>query len=99
VWSWRRSRAGTRVTPPPHRAPADLVAIFLEERFPDPPLTLPASQYLDVLRRVVEARLPGGAVYDALIGATVKHAGATLLTRDARARVAYERIGVRHDLV
>ena len=29
--------------PPPHRAPADLVATFLAERIPHPPLVLPLA--------------------------------------------------------
>ena len=36
---------------------------------------------------------------DALIAATVHHAGATLLTRDHRARSIYEHVGIRHELV
>ena len=38
--------------------------------------------------------LAGGSIYDALIAATVRHAGATLLTRDERARSVYERMQV-----
>jgi predicted nucleic acid-binding protein len=41
----------------------------------------------------------GGAVYDALIAATVKHAGAKLLTRDRRALRTYQVIGVDHELL
>lgn len=43
--------------------------------------------------------LAGVAIYDALIAATALHADATLLTRDERARSAYERIGVRYEVV
>jgi predicted nucleic acid-binding protein len=43
--------------------------------------------------------LAGGAIYDALIAATARHAGATLLTRDQRARSIYERMKVRYEIV
>jgi predicted nucleic acid-binding protein len=85
--------------PPPHRAPAGLVATFLVERFPEPPLTLPPRAHLDLLRSCADGGLTGGAVYDALIAATARHAGATLLTRDARARSVYERMGIRYELI
>lgn len=85
--------------PPPHRAPGDLVALFLAERFQDAPLTLPAREYLELITDVAEAGLAGGAIYDALIAATVRQAGATLLTRDRRARAVYDALRVRHELV
>lgn len=85
--------------PPPHRAPADLVASFLAERFPAAPLTLPSGAFLDLIQRVSHAGLVGGSIYDAVIAATARHAGATLLTRDQRARPTYDLIGVRHELV
>ena len=85
--------------PPPHRAPADLVASFLEQRFREAPLVLPARAHRDLVSRAADIGLAGGAIYDALIAATAHHAGATLLTRDQRARPVYERVGVRHELV
>jgi predicted nucleic acid-binding protein len=85
--------------PAPHRAPADLVAGFLSERFPATLLTLSASAYRDLVGSAVTAGLIGGAVYDALIAETAKRAGALLLTRDRRALATYERIGVRYELV
>jgi predicted nucleic acid-binding protein len=85
--------------PPPHRAPSDLVATFLAERFPDRPLVLPARAYAEVIAASARAGLAGGAIYDALIGATARHAGATLYTRDRRARSAYDAVQVRHEVV
>ncbi len=85
--------------PPPHRAPADLVAIFLAERFPDAPLVLPARAHLELLETSARTGLAGGAVYDALIAATAQRAGATLLTRDRRARAVYDRMKVRYELI
>ncbi len=85
--------------PPPHRAPADLVATFLAERFSEPALLLPARAHRELIETSASAGLAGGAVYDALIAATARHAGATLLTRDQRARSVYDRMNVRYELV
>ena len=85
--------------PPPHRAPADLVAAFLTERFPEAPLVLPARAHLELLETSARTGLTGGAVYDALIAATAQRAGATLLTRDRRARAVYDHMKVRYELI
>lgn len=85
--------------PPPHRAPAALVGKFLAARFPGPPLALPGREQMALVRLAVEAGITGGAIYDALVGATAKHAGATLLTRDRRAIPVYDLVGVAHELV
>jgi len=85
--------------PPPHRAPGDLVATFLGERFPGAPLILPARAHLELVETAAATGLAGGAIYDALIAATVRHAGATLFTRDLRARPVYDRMKVRYELV
>lgn len=84
--------------PPPHRADAPIVAEFLAKSFPQEPLTLPAAAWLPLLDELGEAGISGGAVYDALIGATARHAGATVLTRDRRATLVYERLGVGYEL-
>jgi predicted nucleic acid-binding protein len=85
--------------PPPHRAPADLVAAFLSARFPQPPLVLPGRAQRELVRTAAASGLLGGAIYDALIAATARHAGATLLTRDQRARSIYERLAIRFEFV
>jgi len=85
--------------PPPHRAPSDLVATFLVERFPEAPLVLPARAHVELVQASARVGLAGGVVYDALIAATARHAGATLLTRDLRARPVYERMKVRYELL
>lgn len=85
--------------PPPHRAEGYLVAAFLAERFPEAPLVLPARAHQELLRASVRAGFAGGAVYDALIAATARHARATLLTRDARARSVYDRMSVAYEMV
>jgi len=48
---------------------------------------------------ILRAGVAGGAVYDALVAATVKHASATLVTRDRRAVPVYEAIGVRYEVL
>lgn len=85
--------------PPPHRATAAIVVSFLQARFRDPPLALPATDHLALLREASEKGITGGALYDALVAATAKHAGATLLTRDRRAVRTYETLGAAFRLV
>jgi predicted nucleic acid-binding protein len=85
--------------PPPHRAAPRVVVDFLASRFPAGPLTLPGREQERLLREVERAGLSGGGVYDALVGATARHAGALLLTRDRRALTVYERLGVRYEVV
>ena len=85
--------------PPPHRASAELVVAFLDARFPDPLLVLPEGEHRRLLHDVRSAGIAGGAVYDALVGLTARHAGATLVTRDRRAAGTYRAIGVAFELV
>jgi predicted nucleic acid-binding protein len=85
--------------PAPHRAPGELVAEFLRQRFRDPPLTLPPKGHLRLVEQAAAAGLAGGAIYDALIAATASRAGATLLSRDRRAAATYEVLGIDYELV
>jgi predicted nucleic acid-binding protein len=85
--------------PPPHRAPLAIAAAFLKERFREAPLLLPPHAYGAIVQSLAGAALGGGAVYDALVGATARQAGATLLTRDRRAVPTYDVIGVRYEIV
>ncbi len=85
--------------PPPHRAPSLVVTSFLVQGFRQAPLTLPGRAWARLLRLAGEAGVTGGAIYDALIGATAHHAGATLLTRDRRAIAVYEKLGFPYKLV
>jgi predicted nucleic acid-binding protein len=80
--------------PEPYRM---VPAVVLEalERISNPPwLALDAARQHSCLRRAVAEGLSGGALYDALIAATAREHGATLLSADRRAREAYEAIGV-----
>jgi predicted nucleic acid-binding protein len=85
--------------PPPHRAPAPLVAAFLGERFSAPPLALPGAEHRRLVAKAAQAGIVGGSIHDALVGATARHAGARLLTRDRRAVPTYERLGVEYELI
>ena len=76
------------------RMEASFVLDALEREFPDSWLALDQVAQRSCLRRAVDAGLRGGALYDALIAATAREHGATLLSADRRAREAYEAIGV-----
>ncbi len=82
-----RMPEGLRMTPVSVRDALDL-------DFPDSWLALDAEGQRSCLRRAVDAGMRGGALYDALIAATARKHGATLLSADRRAREAYEAIGV-----
>ena len=51
-----------------------------------------AARLPEVLSRL---EIAGGAVYDALVALAALEHGADLATRDARARLTYETVGVR----
>ena len=85
--------------PPPHRAPADVVRAFLAGRFSQTPLVLPPRGHMGLIEMASREGLTGGAIYDALIAATVLHAGARLVTRDQRARITYDRVRVPYDFL
>ncbi|MGH3665844.1 MAG: PIN domain-containing protein [Egibacteraceae bacterium] len=75
--------------PPPHRVSPAVVHAYLLRQFPEPWLTLAAEEHRSLLDTLHRRGVGGGAVYDALVAATAVAAGATLLTRDVRARPVY----------
>ena len=81
--------------PPPHRAPADVVASFLTARFAEPPLALPTTNHTALVRLLAERGITGGAAYDALVAATAEHHDAELVTLDVRAERSYRLVGAR----
>lgn len=85
--------------PPGRRLPGQAARDFLERRFEWPPLVLSADGYDDLLDRAAAEDIVGGAVYDGLVGATAREAGATLLTRDRRAAATYQLLGVDYRLI
>lgn len=85
--------------PPPHRAPTDVVAAWLDDRFAhvlDPPSI---EEHRALVRGMSGAERPGGAVYDALVGLTAVRAGVTLVTLDRRAADVYDLVDVEYRLV
>ena len=79
--------------PHPHRAPPEIVAAFLESRFTDEYLTLRDGQLRELLSRLPDMGIDGGATYDAVVGTTAAAAKATLLSLDQRALPSYQRCG------
>lgn len=64
-----------------------------------PVMQLPADEYLPLILRFAEGGRSGAGVYDAQIAATAKHHGMKLLSRDRRAAVTYETMGVDYELI
>lgn len=109
----RRALAGTRMTghalleaysvltrlPPPHRAPADVAAAFLDHVTTSEPLVLSAAATRDLPERLAALGVSGGATYDALIAATALESDAELLSLDVRAVTTYRSMAVRHRLI
>lgn len=62
-------------------------------------LQLPGADYEDVISAMGRAKRGGGAVYDALIGATAANHSHRLLTRDRRAATSYDAVGVDYELI
>ena len=62
-------------------------------------LALPAKRHLAVIRGLSAAGIRGGAVYDGLVAATVRHHGGVLLTLDRRARATYDAVGVPYEVL
>jgi predicted nucleic acid-binding protein len=78
--------------PPPFRATAPFVRDFLADRFPDAYVTLDADEYRELIPHLVELGISGGAAYDALVAATARRAGETLISCDQRAAHTYARL-------
>lgn len=85
--------------PEGHRVAPAVVVEWLDRRFPDPWLMLDASATRAALDAAVAGGIRGGALYDALIGASARHHGATLLSADRRAAPAYRALDVDVRLV
>ena len=80
--------------PPPQRVPASVAWDYLRETFALPPLVLTPDGYAQLLGAAAAERVAGGALYDALVAATAREAGATLLTLDRRAVTTYRLVTV-----
>ncbi len=82
----------TRLPPPARRRPHDVARMLAHD--------FPLSRFLDVdahealAVRLAGLGIAGGAVYDALVGATARHHRLPLATRDARAVGVYRALDV-----
>lgn len=80
--------------PEGHRLAPAVVLEWLERRFSNRWLVLPASATRRALGTAVEHGIRGGALYDALIAATAAHNNHTLLSADRRAAPVYAAFGI-----
>jgi predicted nucleic acid-binding protein len=87
----------TRLPPPDRRTPAT-VARVLSANFPETRF-LSAAAAAELLARLDLAGIAGGAVYDALVGATAVEHGLRLATRDRRALETYRTLDVSVELL
>lgn len=85
--------------PPPHRVAPEAVGESLRRQFHDGVLELDADGYREVIGLATREGITGGAVFDALIGATAARAGAELATLDMRAAPTYRAVGAQVRLV
>ena len=85
--------------PAPHRAAPSVVSGFLTANFKEPVLVLSPEAYGDLISELAQAGIAGGAAHDALVAATARQAGATLLTLDQRARSIYDRLGISAEYI
>lgn len=87
----------TRLPPPARRTPAT-VARLLDANFPYTRfLSGDAAEVL--LSELHAVGIAGGAVYDALVGASAKEHGSVLATRDRRAVETYRALDVQLELL
>jgi predicted nucleic acid-binding protein len=84
---------------PGHELAPEIAWQALDETFPRRHPSLQATMYRTLVAQLAAANISGGRVYDALVGAAVKAAGATLATRDRRATATYEVIGCPFELI
>jgi predicted nucleic acid-binding protein len=85
--------------PVPFRIEGKLVSELLSMNFVQPPLMLTPAQLAQFVIRLSQWQVRGGAVYDALIAATAREAGATLMTLDSRAHRTYQAVGAEVRIV
>lgn len=84
--------------PAPHRvSPADAAAAVAG--LPWKAIALEPEAHGRLVADAGRFGIAGGAVYDALIAATAKRHGVTVLTRDQRSRRTYERLGADYRLI
>jgi predicted nucleic acid-binding protein len=87
----------TRLPSPVRRVPR-VVAELIGANFPDTRF-LSAAHAGRLVAELASAGLGGGAIYDALVGATAREHGVRLATRDRRATETYRVLGVEIEIV
>jgi predicted nucleic acid-binding protein len=80
--------------PEPFCAEPALVAEYLREDFTGERMVLNEPERREMVERLAALSISGGAVYDAMVGATAQHHGHRLLSCDRRAAKTYERLGI-----
>ncbi len=84
----------TRLPQPLRVTPADAEALLAELFDAAHTLVLPAKHQRELVADLARVGVAGGAAYHGVIALTALAHGLPLLTRDARARPTYERVGV-----
>lgn len=87
----------TRLPGDARLAPGDAVAL-IDANFGET-VTIDSDRAGRIHRQLAECGVAGGAVYDGIIGIAADASDLPLATRDARARTAYEAVGVTVELV
>ena len=85
--------------PSPHRLAHTDASALLDRRFRDRLLVPSAALSHTIVSALAVADVSGSATYDGIIALTVAEHGARLLTRDQRAAVTYDALGVQYELV
>jgi hypothetical protein len=85
--------------PSPQRVPPAVAWDYLTATFSLPPVVLSPNGHERLLELAAREGIGGGAVYDAIVGATVREAGATLLTLDRRAAPTYRLLRVDYRMI
>lgn len=80
--------------PPPAGVPPAVAAELLDRNFGKRTIGLADHEIVALFAELAAAGVAGGATYDALVGATARSAGATLVTSDRRAAGTYARLGI-----
>jgi predicted nucleic acid-binding protein len=87
----------SRLPPPSRRRPHEVVRL-LEENFAGAAHLTPGAA-TRLVGRLAPLGIAGGAVYDALVGASAAESGLPLLTRDRRATAVYRALDLRVEIV
>jgi predicted nucleic acid-binding protein len=85
--------------PEPFRAPASVVAEYLQRRFEGRWLFPDPGDVAELPHTLAELGIQGGTTYDALVAVTVRHHQAMLRSLDTRAERVYRLLGVDFEQV